>query len=202
MRKSLLDPIPELELAAKLLDAAGDALLTDRRALAAELVRRADIPAILDYASKIVGVLSMEVHRRTRRPKCLPKAQRDPTRMPRRSEENAIFARDGWRCRFCGVKVVCKRARAVLAKQLSISAHWTSLKLQRHSALYAMASSVDHIVPHGRGGSNVPSNFVTACYCCQFGRGEWTLGEMELEHPLSREPVVDGWDGLTRIVGL
>jgi len=31
------------------------------------------------------------------------------------------------------------------------------------------------------------SNFVTACYCCQFGRGEWTLEEIEIENPLNRE---------------
>ncbi len=63
-----------------------------------------------------------------------------------------------------------------------------------------MASSLDHVVPHGRGGKNEDSNFVTACYCCQFGRGEWTLEEAELEDPRLREPVRDGWDGLSRLV--
>jgi 5-methylcytosine-specific restriction endonuclease McrA len=71
---------------------------------------------------------------------------------------------------------------------------------QRHAALYAMASSLDHIVPHGgRGGRLAYDNFVTACYCCQFGRGEWTLEESGLNNPMLRSPVVDAWDGLSRL---
>ncbi|WP_425342692.1 HNH endonuclease [Piscinibacter koreensis] len=62
-----------------------------------------------------------------------------------------------------------------------------------------MAASLDHVVPHSRGGTHELSNLVTACYCCQFGRGEWTLAESELADPRHREPIVDGWDGLDRL---
>ena len=199
MRQSLLTPIAELDLAAKLLDAAADALLQNRMALAGELIAKADFSEITDYARKLVGKMTPEVHRHTRRPKCLPKLERDPTRMPTQSEQNSIFSRDGWRCRFCGIKVICKSARSDLTNIFPIQAHWTSLEFQRHSALYAMASSLDHVVPHGRGGKNELPNFVTACYCCQFGRGEWTLEEVEIMDPRNREPVIDSWDGLYRI---
>lgn len=199
MRYSLREPIPELELAAKLLDAAGDALISGRIELAGNLIAEANLPEIREYAVSIVGKMSIEVHRQIKRPKCLPVSDRDQTRMPSRTEQDAIFARDGWRCRFCGVKVICKSARSVITKNFPIEAHWTSLEFQRHSALYALASSLDHIEPHGRGGKNESSNFITACYCCQFGRGEWTLAEVEIENPLARKPVVDAWDGLTRL---
>ena len=199
MRNSLREPIPELELAAKILDAAVDALIAARIELAGDLIDAADFHEIRMYAISIVGKLSVEVHRRIKRPKCLPVSERDPTRMPSKAEQYAIFSRDGWRCRFCGVKVICKEARTIITKVFPIEAHWTSLKLQRHSALYALASSLDHIEPHGRGGKNESSNFITVCYCCQFGRGEWTLAEVEVENPLTREPVVDGWDGLARL---
>ena len=199
MRPSFITPIPELYLAAKLLDAAADALLSDRSMLAAELIVRANFPEITNYARRIVGKLSLEVHRHTDRPRCLPKSLRDTTRMPSPREQKEIFERDGWRCRFCGVNVVCKSARSLLTSQFSIKSIWTSIDLQGHSALYAMASSIDHVIPHGRGGNNERSNLVTACYCCQFGRGESTLEEVELLNPLLRNPHVDSWDGLSRL---
>lgn len=152
VRTSLLSPIPELELAAKLLDAAADALLQERRDLAGQLLAAADLPEIGAYARKLVGRMSPEVHRAVKRPKCLPKGERDPTRMPSPSEKQAIFRRDGWCCRFCGTKVVCKAARSLLTRQFPIESHWMSLEFQRHSALYAMASSLDHVVPHDRAG--------------------------------------------------
>ena len=151
------------------------------------------------YAVSIVGKMSVNVHRQVKRPKCLPPPERDLTRMPSKAEQDEIFSRDGWRCRLCGVKVICKTARSILTKIFPIETHWTGPEFQRHSSLYALASSLDHIEPHGRGGKNDSANFVTACYCCQFGRGEWTLAEVEIFNPLVREPVVDAWDGLTRL---
>jgi len=44
MRRCLLEPSPELELAAKLLDAAADALLLGYTALARELIAEAEMP--------------------------------------------------------------------------------------------------------------------------------------------------------------
>lgn len=202
MRRCLLNPIPELELAAKLLDATAEALLQSRVDLAGKLFVAADFPEIMGYARELVGPLSSAVHRMVKRPKCLPKAARDPTRMPTPNEQLSIFERDGWRCRFCGTKVICKAARAVLVRLFPFESRWTSAEYLRHSALYAMASSLDHVIPHGRGGKNEVENFVTACYCCQFGRGEWLLDEVEVQDPRARPPVVDSWDGLSRIASV
>lgn len=202
MRRSLLEPIPELELAAKLLDAAADAILSGRMELAAKLIAAADFPEIASYARRLVGKMSAEIHRSTQRPTTVDKSDRDPTRMPAAAAQQVIFVRDGWRCRFCGTKVISRAARSVITRLFPIEAHWTSLEFQRHSALYAMASSLDHVVPHSRRGKNEESNFVTACYCCQFGRGEWLLEEVELADPRDRPPLQDGWDGLARIANM
>ena len=176
MRHSILTPIPELEEAALLLDAAANAIIAGKTHLAAALIRQADIPEIMVYA------------------------KRDPLRMPSQREQRTIFSRDGWRCRFCGTKVICKLARSLITRVFAIESNWTSAEFQRHSALYALASSLDHVIPHGRGGKNEYENYVTSCYCCQFGRGEWTIEEAELEDPRSRAPLVNGWDGLARLV--
>lgn len=200
MRRCLREPIAELELASKLLDATVDAHILGNTELASLLLKQSDLPEVSSYAISLVGKMSQEIHRNIKRPKCLPKEERDPARMPSEKIQLEIFARDGWRCRFCNTKVINRKARGVLVKAYQDETNWSAPEFERHSALYAMAASLDHVVPHGRGGKNEMSNFVTACYCCQFGRGEWTLDEVEILDPRERKPINDQWDGLTRLL--
>ena len=76
MRQCFITPIPEIELATKFLDAAGDALLQGDNTLAAKLIVDSDISAIYEYIRRIVGKLSADIHRQTTLPKLLPKAER------------------------------------------------------------------------------------------------------------------------------
>jgi 5-methylcytosine-specific restriction endonuclease McrA len=199
-RRSLLEPIPELDLAAELLDSAVDALIIGDKIMAASLMKEADHPAIMEYATRMLGKLNYEVHRQVSRPKnIIPKSKRTQVRMPSQSVQRCIFLEDGWRCRFCGTKTICREARKILVREFPEIAKWGNKEFERHSALYAMAVSLDHIVPHSRGGENERSNFVTACYCCQFGRGEWTLEESELFDPRKYPAKKSSWDGLSRL---
>jgi hypothetical protein len=199
MRNSFVEPIAELDLAAKLLDAAADSLLIGDRGTTASLIALADRSEILQYTLRICSGLSDEVHGRTKLTKGIPKEARDTTRMPGKEAQYLIFRRDGWRCRYCGIKVISTAARRKLVAIFPEQTKWARKEFERHSSLYAMAASLDHIVPHSRGGKNEPSNFVTACYCCQFGRGNFTLEEVRFNHPLQRPPIVTGWDGLSRL---
>lgn len=203
MRTCLLEPVPELHAAADLLDAAATALLTGNRERAAELARAADFPEIGVWIGRICRYFSPEVHRNMRRPKTLPKSERVEQRMPGAAAERQVFRGDGWRCRFCGIRVISRDARRVLIRALPEAIRWPypGQEFQRHTALFAMASSLDHVVPHSRGGTNSRENFVTCCHCCQVGRGEWLLEEVELLDPRGRPPVVGGWDGLERLRG-
>src|ERR1700752_1573547 len=137
LRLCLLTPPPEVALAAKLLDAAADALLADRMVLAASLVAASDLDEIREYVIRVVGKMSLEVHRTTKLPKSLPKVEQEKTRMPTRAKELELFWRDGWRCRFCEAKVIDRTARNLLASTFSIESRWTNTEFQRHAALYA-----------------------------------------------------------------
>jgi hypothetical protein len=197
-RQCLLQPPRELDLAAKLLDAAADALLSGRRQLARELVAQsASFPEILDYVCKLVGPMTKDVHRWVGIPKSDTSAKAG---MPPRAVELQVYNDDGWRCRFCGIRVVSREARSVLSRAFELGSEWTSNAKQKHSALYAMGSSLDHILPRSRRGDNERANLVTACYGCQFGRGSCTLEEVELTDPRERPAVRDSWDGLTRLL--
>jgi 5-methylcytosine-specific restriction endonuclease McrA len=202
MRHSFVKPIPELGLAIKLLDVATDAFLCGDRSLASKLIVQSDFPAIAAYTRKIVGPLSMEVHRQTKLPVAMVKTERDKTRMPPAKVQHEIFARDGWHCRFCGIGVIAKDSRNLLVRLFPEETHWVKREYERHSALYAAAASIDHVIPHCRGGDNDKANLVTACFCCQFGRGQFTLEEVEFIDPRERPPILGEWDGLTRVRAL
>src|SRR5689334_21127934 len=116
MRRCLHRPIPALEIAAKLLDAAADAILAGYEAFTGEWIVQADNPVIIKHAIRLFGPMTADVHRQTRRPKTIDESARDETRMPSASVQRAIFARDGWRCRFCTTRVISRKARRNLIR--------------------------------------------------------------------------------------
>jgi hypothetical protein len=199
-RTCLLAPLPEHEQAADLLAGAADAILAGDLGSARERLRQADMPMLFDYARRLMGREDHEVHRRRALDMLPIKTEKVLARMPGATETMALHARDGWRCRFCGCRVVSSRARSTIRACLPDALSWGESD-GYHGAFFAMTASVDHVVPHSAGGGNEPENLVTACWSCQFGRGAYTIQELGLLDPRDRPPIVDGWDGLTRVIG-
>ena len=199
LRACLLAPLPEHEVAAGLLSDAVDAVLADDFVAARDLVRRADMPLLYGHAALVMNGGDRSIQRR--RP--VAPIARLPTkvaaRMPSAEATRTLFARDGWRCRFCGCRVVPPKARSALRAALPGAIPWSETE-GFHGAFFAMSASVDHVVPYSAGGTNAEENVVTACWSCQFGRGAWSLEEVGLLDPRSRAPVLDDWDGLTRLL--
>ena len=201
MRPCFIPLTPEIVLAGKLLDAAADAFRSQRHSLAGRLIAEADFPEIVAFVERIVGKLSYEVHRQTKLAPTLAMDERPSERMPKKSTERMVFQRDGWHCRFCGIQVITAEARKVLCDAFPNETHWAPSSYKRcHSALRAMTASLDHVVPHSRGGTNDLANLVTACYSCQFGRGNFTLAEVQMTDPRERHAVRTSWDGLLRVL--
>jgi len=50
--------------------------------------------------------------------------------------------------------------------------------------------------PHSRGGRTDPSNLVTACWACNYGKSSYTLTELGMEDPRRRVPALTAWNGL------
>src|ERR1700677_2911075 len=63
-RVCFFSPIPELDRVADLLAEAGEALLAANYAFAIERLRQADLPAVAEYALKIMGREDLGIHRR------------------------------------------------------------------------------------------------------------------------------------------
>ena len=120
--------------------------------------------------------------------------------MPSRSVERTIYARDGYRCRFCGCRVVLSAARDVMRARVPDAIPWGLTAKDQHGAFFALTATLDHLVPHSRGGTNEADNLLTTCWPCNFGRGDALIEEIGLLDPRSRLPVVDDWDGLARLL--
>jgi hypothetical protein len=194
-------PIPEYEAGAEMLAEAADAILIGDLDLARDLVRRADMSVLFEHAHIVMHKLDPRIQRK--RPIKVPagKLPKVASRMPSAEVTKALFARDGWRCRFCGCRVVLPGARKIMSAALPGAIPWSKKAADyNHGAFYAISASLDHVVPHSAGGTNEEDNLVTACWTCQFGRDHFLLEEVGLLDPRARPPVQDGWDGLGRLL--
>lgn len=199
VRQCFLPPIPELALAADWLSRAVDAAVMGQDEEAKRWIAKADMPELGEFAQRITGKVDPAIHWQSRMPSEVV-ADRVKQRMPPASVEYGIYQRDGWRCRFCEIRIISPRARKRLEALYPTVARWGRFDRDKHYALSALNASLDHILPHSRGGTNEESNLVAACGMCQFGRGYWTLEEVGFTDPRDRAPIVDAWDGLTRLL--
>ncbi|NTW88577.1 MAG: HNH endonuclease [Desulfobulbaceae bacterium] len=201
LRDCFVQPIPQVFQAAILLSEAADAILVGNLDQAERLILEADMPVLNDYVRSIASTVSVNIHRVRKVPDAPPiNADRIKKRMPSKSVEYSVYTRDGWHCRFCGTCVVAKSARKEMNRLLPTAARWGLKNIEKHAGLSALEATLDHILPHSRGGDNSLENLVTACGPCQFGRGGWTLAEVGFRNPFLRLPIIDGWDGLLRLV--
>lgn len=200
LRDCFLPPIAELDEAATLLDQAANALLKNDLDLARKLIKEADIPVIWDYVSKIIRKINPEVHHQSRQPSATLIPKNAQVKMPGIAYQRTIHIRDGWRCRYCDCRVISKAARKVLVNFFPEEARWGRTNLEKHWALGALTAFTDHVVPRSYGGKNDAINLVTACTACNAGKWHWTLEKLDLSDPRNRNPKVDAWDGLMRLV--
>lgn len=128
-----------------------------------------------------------------------PRVPLDPLRSPDRHAKE-VLARDGFRCRYCGLGVVPKNVLAAYSAAVGSDVfRATGTNAERHGAVLAFRANVDHVVPWNLGGKTVPENLVTACWACNYGKAGYTLEQMGLDDPRAYPPEVDDWEGLSSL---
>jgi hypothetical protein len=196
------EPIEAIEVAARYLDEAVTSHLDGDSTRAEELIRLADIPAVRDWCESLWGKSGPYVQYQavSGSPVRVAKELRKRPRMPTTSVMAALLARDGYHCRFCGIPVIRGEVRKRIAVAYPQLAIWGRSNKEQHAAFQTMWVQYDHILPYTRGGSNELDNLVVTCAPCNFGRMQYTLEEVALVDPRTREPVRTTWDGLERFI--
>ena len=201
LRRSFLPQIPEFHIAASLLSEAADALLAGDLLTCAQKLRESDLRVIREHFDRTAGRIDPTIHRQSTNPKFIPVPKEKQPRMPNAAHQLEILRRDGFRCRFCDTKVIAKSIHKTFARAVPDAARQGTTNETTHFGISNLTASVDHIIPYSRGGTNDADNLVTACPTCNYGRGNWLLEEVEIENPFNYAPIVDEWDGLTRLLG-
>lgn len=204
-RTCLRAAIPEIEVAKGYLDEAVSAHLAGQFERAKFLICLANSGVIRDalreWTESLWGKNSpYNQHRNVER--APPHSKPEPFRALTAEEKRRLHERDGYHCRFCGIPVIRKEIRDALRKFYGDTVIPFSAKSNKdqHAAFQAMWAQYDHILPRARGGRNDLSNMVVTCAPCNFGRGGYTLEEVGLIDPRTREPIQSTWDGLDRLL--
>jgi hypothetical protein len=120
--------------------------------------------------------------------------------IPKRTQLR-IWYRDGWTCRYCGEPVFFAPTLKILDRRSPGHGYYHPHGKGREILpLFQWRwASVDHIVPHSRGGSDDEDNFVTACWQCNL-----RLRDSPIESkPIPSSPPGDtsqyAWDGFASI---
>jgi len=133
-------------------------------------------------------------------PAPLDESLRDPLRAPKRYEQ-AVFKRDGFRCRYCGIKMVSNIVLNTFIKALNSPLfHKGARNLDTHGIIHIFNPVADHVIPWNLGGRTSPDNLVTSCGACNYGKDRYTIEQIGIENPFDRPPIIDGWDGLTSML--
>ena len=114
------------------------------------------------------------------------------------SFEDEVYARDGYRCRYCQIRVVdfkvLKRMEKLLGSE-NFKAAGRSNKI-RHGISLTFRATADHVVPISHGGRTSIDNLVTSCWNCNYGKYNALLEQMNLKNPLKRQVQSKlKWDG-------
>ena len=125
---------------------------------------------------------------------------RDPLRSPRKYQEQ-VFVRDGYRCRYCGNKLISQKFTKKFIKTLNSPLFQRGkTNLTTHAIIHATWPVADHVIPWNLGGRTSPDNLVASCPSCNYGKYHYTIEQLGLENPFDFPPSNDEWDGLASII--
>ena len=121
---------------------------------------------------------------------------RDTLRSPKKYETQ-VFLRDGYRCRYCGIKLVSNKLLTLFEKSLNSPIFRKGpTNLDRHGIFHIFKPVADHVIPWSLGGKTNLTNLVTSCNACNYGKNHYTVEQIGITNPYLRKPILDSWDGL------
>lgn len=106
-----------------------------------------------------------------------------------------VFARDGFRCVYCGRRAVPRCVLVALSDVFpgQIAYHPNYARGKIHPVFWALAPEMDHVLAHSRGGANDLGNLATLHTACNARKSDSLSTDLPV---LERPAQAGGWDGL------
>ena len=112
--------------------------------------------------------------------------------------EAQVYKRDGYQCRYCGLRVI--DTKSLLRMEKIVGKHIFQVKgknSERHGVALALRATIDHVKPLSRGGRTRIDNLVTSCWSCNYGKLNATLEQLGISNPLKKRSNPNRyWNGL------
>lgn len=129
-----------------------------------------------------------------------PADQYDLVRSPSKLEK-AVYARDSYTCRYCGLRQVAKEVLYAFEKAVGVSEfRMQGTNAQQHGIVHGFKIVADHVVPYKRGGRTDLNNLVSSCPGCNYGKEAYTIEQLGIDDPRLRPPADNGWDGMLSLL--
>lgn len=114
-------------------------------------------------------------------------AKTDPKRLSA-ADVRITNERDNYRCRYCENPVLpvefFRKVSKLVGPELF---QFKGKNAEIHGIRLVFGATADHVVPWADGGPTSPSNLVTACWPCNFGKYDFSLEELGMTDPRQRE---------------
>ena len=135
-----------------------------------------------------------------KREESIPKEYRDLLRSPDKYKIQ-VFERDGYRCRYCGSRLISQNFLKTFIKNLNSPIFKRGkTNLTTHGIIHATWPVADHVILWVIGGKTNLLNLVASCAPCNYGKAGYTIEQIGIDNPFKHPPKIDGWDGLESLV--
>ena len=122
--------------------------------------------------------------------------QRDLIKSPRKFQD-AVFLRDGYKCRYCGNRLISQNFMRLFIKKLNSSLFQRGkYNSTTHGVIHIYWPVADHVIPWSKGGRTNLENLVSSCATCNYGKAGYTIEQLGIQDPFNRSPIIDNWNGL------
>jgi hypothetical protein len=109
-----------------------------------------------------------------------------------------VYERDSYRCSYCQNRLLAIPALEWLEAAVGRAYFRTkgSGNAVKSGAAMVLRPVADHVFPASRGGQPDMDNLVTSCWPCNFGKNEFTCGDLGIADPRLHPADADGWMGM------